>query len=207
MKYLDLYKIAEQWIDTRLEGKNKTVAVPIKHLKNTLKSEINWIEDINFWPIKCEDGDPLAHYELHGNRESRWDDDDAWVVLIPYDESLADDSLYGSERFVWAKELMHIFDTKDGQIDDEAKLKSFLYEIEIPPPPQDRSFAYWAENAALWKALLVLCPKKHRDAQKALYDADKISEYDVAAYFHISNILANNVLSDGYDLAYNRYLK
>ena len=209
MDFKDLYNLSETWIDKRVADGSGSFAVPIKYLKQVLKSDIGWIEDINFWPVKCKEGDPLAHYELHGNRQSRWDDDNAWVVLIAYDQALSEDNENDNERFVWAKELMHIFDTEDGQVKDGILFKSLLYQIEIQPPPEDRTAVYWAENAALWKALLILCPKKHRDEQKQKYEDENsdISAYDVAAFFRIPNGVVRSLFSDAYDTAYSNFIE
>lgn len=206
MEYLDLYKTATDWIESRLKAEKEIVAVPFKYLKDILEKSVAWIEAINVYPIKCEEGDPLGHYELHGNRESRWDDDDAWVVLITYDQDLDDDNTTDNERLVWTKELMHVFDTRDGQISDKDRLQPFLSEIESPPFHDDRSTSYLTENAAAWKALLVLCPKKFRDEQKAKYDAGDITEYDVAAYFRIPYDVVKLLFSLGYDKAHHRFI-
>jgi len=207
MEFKDLYNLSENWIAGRIKAESRTFATPIIYLKEQLIANVSWIEGINFWPVKCQEGDPLAHYELHGNRQSRWDDDDAWVVLIAYDGALSEDNENDNERFVWAKELMHIFDTEDGQVSDDVRFGSLLYQIEIQPPPEERTAVYWAENAALWKALLILCPKKYRDEKKAKYESGDISEYDVAAYFRIPSNIVKNLFSESYDTAYTKFIE
>lgn len=207
MTLLELYKFSESIMEARVTKGEQSVAVPVIDLVEKLKSEITWIEDINTIPVAHKDGDPLGHYELHGNRESRWDEDNAWVVLISYNRHFRDTSNLCHIRYVCSKELMHIFDTKDGQISDTTKFKTLLSEIEFQPPPENRSAAYWAENSAFWKALLVLCPKKFRDDIKVKWESKEYTDFDVALHFRIPEELVGALFSDGYDMAHDTYLK
>lgn len=204
MEYKDLYHASEQWIANRTANNEAVVAVPIAHLKTQVIDAIDWLNGVNFWPVNCHEGDPFGHFELFGDRESRWDDDNAWTARISYDQTLINDD----ERYVWAKEMMHIFDAQDGQVNSEILFKSLLYQIEIEPPTEDRTEVYWADNEARWKAVLILCPKTYRDQQKALFDAPNgnTTIYDVAAYFRIPETIARSTMSQGYDSAYSRYI-
>jgi len=207
MNLEQLYKFSQNIMRERVERKENSVAIPVIDLVEELKTKIKWIEDINIRPVPCREGDPHGHYELHGNRQSRWDDDDAWVVLITYDRVYKDNDNLCYRRYVWSKELMHVFDTTDGQISDGDRFRTLLDEIEYEPPKDTRSEAYWAENSAYWKALLVLCPKVYRDEIKAKWDANELTDYEVALHFRIPEELVKSLFSAAYDLAYNAYLK
>lgn len=191
----------------RTQKGEQSVAVPVIDLVEKLKSKINWIEDINIVPVAQKPQDPLGHYELHGNRQSRWDEDDAWVVLISYNKAFKDSNNLCYMRYVCAKELMHIFDTKDGQISDADKFRTLLSEIEFQPPRENRSEAYWAENSAFWKALLVLCPKRFRDEIKVKWESKEYTDYEVALHFRIPEELVGALFSEGYEQAYKAHLK
>ena len=169
-----------------------TVSSLVDHLKNG----VDWIGDINTYPIECKDGDPFGHYECHGEQESRYEDAESWVVLITYDKTLD----ISERRFVLCKELMHIFDTEDGCVNNYEDYIGFLQEIEMKPI--DRSEKYLSENTAKWMALLTLCPKPQRDAIKARAEAEDLSNYDVALQFRIPETIIPSLYSNFYDRAY-----
>ena len=156
MDFADLYRFAEGTIAARERAGDASVIVAVIDLKKHLINGIDWIEDINFHPIECKKNDPLGHYECHGTQESQYDNPESWVVLITYDSTF--NMCY--RRFVWCKELMHIFDTDDGLVGSADKYKGFIGEIEMKP--MEPSEMYLSENTAKWMALMTLCPKPQR---------------------------------------------
>ena len=96
---------------------------------------------------------------------------------------------------------MHIFDTEEGSVRNEDEYRGFLGEIEMKP--MEPSIKYISENTAKWMALLVLCPKTHRDAVKIMAEEEDISNYDVALKFQIPEQIIPSLFSEYYDNAYN----
>ncbi len=196
MDFPDLYKFSEVTIARRSSSGEETL-VKIIEVKEHLIQHMNWIEDINIYPIECKKGDPLGHYEVHGNQESRWEDSDAWTVLITYDDTL--NQCY--RRFVWCKELMHTFDSPEAFVDNIDKYKGFLEEIELQPLTSTEM--YISENRAKWMALLILCPKSERDNVAGDVKKGNLSHYDVALRYRIPEGIVPSLFSESYNRAYN----
>jgi hypothetical protein len=86
-------------------------------------------------------------------------------------------------RFVYTKELMHVFDTLEEKTDDAAKLDLLIRRFSDPSkgmPPQ-----FWAENKAYWRALMCLCPDDRRKEYLAQINANAISLEVVASALRI----------------------
>lgn len=200
MDYGDLYNLAQDIITKRTEVGKASAIVPVHELKSALIQGVSWLSDINIHAVETKEGDPLGHYECHSEAESRWDEPNAWVVLITYDSKLS----MNEQRFVWCKELMHIFDTEDGCVKTPDEYRGLLTEIELKPI--DPSPQYLSENQAKWKALLILCPKKQRDEMKAKAAAEGLSNYDVSLHFRIPEAIVVSLFSDYYDQYYERFV-
>jgi hypothetical protein len=199
MLFSDLYNFAETYLSEREKAGKKSAIVSIYDLKTHIVENVNWIEDINFWPVDCREGDPLGHYECHGNAESRWEDDDAWIVLISYDEE--PDRLNDCyQRLVWCKEMMHIFDSEPAMVHSDQRYTDLVGEIELRP--LDPSEMYISENRAKWMALIILCPKPFRDRVKVEKEEGALSDYDIALRFRIPEIAVPSLMSDYYDTAF-----
>lgn len=197
MDFADLYRIAEGLISAREEAGKASVIVPVVELKKQLTEGVDWIEHINFHPIECKENDPYGHYECHGTQESRYDDTNSWIVLITYDSRLN----WCNRRFVWCKELMHIFDTVEGSISSADKYRGFGREVEMKP--MEPSEMYLSENTAKWMALLTLCPRSQRDAIKVKAEREDLSNYDVALRFRIPEVIIPSLFSEYYESAFN----
>ncbi len=86
-------------------------------------------------------------------------------------------------RYIFTKELMHVFDTDEEKADTREKFDRQIQRLKDPtadPSPQHR-----AELKAALRALAVLCPEKKRAEYKALLEQDKISWEVVAASLRI----------------------
>ncbi len=200
MNFVDLYNLAQDILSRReAEGKDVLI-VPVADLKDALVERVAWLDGINFYPVDTKDGDPLGHYECYSDTDSRWDEPNSWVVLITYDSKLS----ASEQRFVWCKELMHIFDTENGSTKTEAEYRGLLREIELKPI--EPSEQYLTENQAKWLALLILCPKVQRDKIKAKAAEDGLSDYDVALSFRIPETIVTSLFSDYYDLYHDRFV-
>jgi hypothetical protein len=86
-------------------------------------------------------------------------------------------------RFVYTKELMHVFDADEEKADDAAK---FDLQIEkFKDPSKDLSPQYRAEAKALWRALALLCPERRRLLFQGQLQQGVISPDVVAATLRI----------------------
>lgn len=195
MDFKQLYKFIESNMLKRREA-NKNLVAGVKTLKAEIKSKVKWVQDINFHPIECKEGDPFGHFECHGTQESRWEDPESWVVLITYDRNL---NMCG-RRYVWCKELMHTFDEPDGSVKEESEYRELLEEIELKP--LNPSEKYISENVAKWMALLILCPKIFRDELIDARKNNEISDYEIAFEFRIPENIVKSLFSESYNDAY-----
>ncbi|MEM6858619.1 MAG: hypothetical protein AAF559_12170 [Pseudomonadota bacterium] len=200
MEFKELYNFAQEIISQR-EGDGKISAiVPVSELKRVLKANVLWLDDVNFHPVEPKDGDPLGHYECYSDTDSRWEEPDSWVALISYANHLN----MCERRFVWCKEMMHIFDTVDGCVSTPDEYRGLLREIEMKP--LEPSESYLTENLAKWMALLILCPKEQRDRMKAEHEAGQLSDYDVALAFRIPEVVVSSLFSEYYDTYHARFI-
>lgn len=200
MEFIDLYRFAQDNLTKRVEVGKASTIVSVVELKEQLIASVPWIDAINFYPVETKDGDPLGHYECFSDTDTMWDEPNSWVVLITYDNKLN----MCKRRFVWCKELMHIFDTRDGCVKTEDEYRGLLKEIELKPI--EPTEAYLSENQAKWLALLILCPKIQRDAMKKEAVEKGLTNYDVGLHFRIPEVIVSSLFSDYYDKYYDRFI-
>jgi len=74
-------------------------------------------------------------------------------------------------RMVCTKELMHVFDSEKAQTGSKPKFIQLLNELETAPLEASEMFN--AERAAVWMALLVLCPLRLRNLHVTGDDSDE----------------------------------
>ena len=201
MEFADLYALAQEMIATRIADGKVAAIVPVAELKIALIDRVDWLDDINIHPIDAKDGDPLAHYECYSDTDSKYEEPTSWVVLITYASDLSN----CEKRFVWCKEMMHIFDTEGGCVKTEEQYRGLLSEIELKP--LEPSEAYLSENQAKWLALLILCPKPQRDAMMRRKASEGLTDYDVALHFRIPEAVVPSLFSEYYDRYYARFLE
>ncbi len=65
-------------------------------------------------------------------------------------------------RFVWVKELMHLFDTKLEYVSSKEELERQL--AGLMSPTLDRSPQLYSEGICFWRALAALCPEETRQS-------------------------------------------
>ncbi|MCX7086681.1 MAG: hypothetical protein NTV00_01375 [Methylococcales bacterium] len=70
---------------------------------------------------------------------------------------LARELNYCWERFVYTKELMHLFDTEQEQVNDDEKLIELLNSFEVQTIANSQE-PFKSELNAFWRALCCLCP-------------------------------------------------
>lgn len=197
MEFVELYRFAEKLSQERAaSGKKPLVAFSV--LRDETVNHTDWLTEVNVWRVEAREDDPWGHYECHGEVESPHEWPETWVALISYDAALN----ACHRRFVWTKELMHVFDSDEGLVKSEGDYLGLLNEIELEPL-KERSKAYVSENDAKWMALICLCPKPHRDRYRALVQNGDISQYEMAVDFRIPEALIRFVISEEYDVAYS----
>jgi hypothetical protein len=98
---------------------------------------------------------------------------------------LARDLNYCWERFVFTKELMHLFDNDQEKTDSSEKFNDLLTEFELLQPMEKRSGPFNSDIEAFWKALACLCPEKNRLEYVATIDKGHLDHYGVALQLRI----------------------
>jgi hypothetical protein len=76
---------------------------------------------------------------------------------------LARELNYCWQRFVYTKELMHIFDTPQECVNSAESLGNLLSSFEVPSA-LNHNEPYKSEAIAVWRALCCLCPEKNRQS-------------------------------------------
>jgi hypothetical protein len=99
-------------------------------------------------------------------------------------------------RFVYTKELMHVFDTDEEKADTADKFSAQAEKFSDPEVAL--SPAYRAEVKAFWRALAVLCQEtRRREYQQALIDG-RISLEVVATALQIPSQYARNMFREDF---------
>jgi len=98
---------------------------------------------------------------------------------------LARDQNYCWERFVYTKELMHLFDNDDEPTDSAEKFEKLLTDLEAPTATEPPSKQLISERKGLWMALSCLCPEANRIEFQSLLDKGHIDFYGIALQLRI----------------------
>ncbi|HET7255610.1 MAG TPA: hypothetical protein VFJ46_17775 [Xanthobacteraceae bacterium] len=122
-----------------------------------------------------------------------------WVTEIRYHKELD----LPLRRFVCCKELMHAFDTPEERTDSAKKFEQLLDEIETPLPNELASPMFQSESRTKWMAALTLCPGPVRDRFLPLWEADELSDYEVALELQIPEPLIKTIMSDRYERVFD----
>jgi hypothetical protein len=89
------------------------------------------------------------------------------------------------DRFVYTKELMHVFDTSSETVNSSDKLTALLNSFEIPPTIINNNAPYRSEIIAFWRALSCLCPETSRQEILASFNKGHIDHYGIALKLRI----------------------
>jgi len=101
------------------------------------------------------------------------------------------------ERFVFVKELMHLFDSQDGHTQTSEQFEHLLGEFSSLEVGES---AQWQSDArAVWRALALFCTEDNRKVFAAQRRAVMISDYDIALRlkipeFHVPKLMSTNYL-------------
>ena len=105
------------------------------------------------------------------------------------------------DRFVYVKEMMHLFDPPDEATDSGDKFDMVLSELTAG---QGASVQMRAEVNCFWRALSALCPEKTRLQFKEQIVSNQITSYDVALQLKIPELYVPHLFTKQYEdkLAY-----
>lgn len=101
------------------------------------------------------------------------------------------------DRFVYTKELMHLYSTGNQCADSGDKFETLLSELSSHPASLSEPFA--DELECFWRALAIICPEVRRQEFKRKLDANEISEYDVALQLKIPQIYVSRLFWSRFD--------
>lgn len=190
MKFSELCDFSAREMGKR-RNESSPVFITAFEVKHHLILRMHWLKDIRFWPIEVRENDPFGHIEF---------DRVTGIADVFYDRNL--NTCY--RRWVWFKEMMHLFDTLEELVSDGEKFNRLLVEIAVDP--LEPSAPLLSERNAKWKALLVLCPRFFREEAKAEIESGAAADFDIASRFMIPEPLVPSLISDAYDVAYETFL-
>lgn len=109
---------------------------------------------------------------------------------------LARDQNYCWERFVYTKELMHLFDSNDEPTNSGEKLERLLCDLEVPSAELSKQTL--SDIKGFWMALACLCPENNRVEFEKLRAKGHIDDYGVALQLRIPEQYVRSLLSPRY---------
>jgi hypothetical protein len=110
-------------------------------------------------------------------------------------------------RFVFVKELMHLFDSDEEKVNTPEGFDVLLDEFSGSSSPSEKTDAYISELKAFWMALGCFCPEHMRKAYKEQLDKGHIDDYGIALQLKIPQQHVKKLVSDRYDLIIKNMLE
>jgi len=104
---------------------------------------------------------------------------------------------YCWERFVFTKELMHLFDLDDEKTSNTLELETLLSNFEIPDTNGSKQFK--SDIKGLWMALACLCPESERLKFKDGIEKGHIDYYGIALQIKIPEKYVKYYFTDAYE--------
>jgi hypothetical protein len=191
MIFIDLYRYAET-----LEYDY----VPFDALSNEVVTKHERVGSLELYPCDLNENFSLGHTILIPGVLSQ-DGQMLAAVQIRYARGMQD---YAEKRFVWTKELMHVFDSQEAAVDTPEKLLTLLLELESRPMHVDASAMLVSEDDAEWMAVLVLCPLRLRNRYKRDMDEGRATLAQIAESLQIPEWVARDAMSPYYETAIRR---
>lgn len=103
------------------------------------------------------------------------------------------------ERFVYVKELTHLFDEANMRTGSASQLDVLLGEFASLGAIDARSPQLVSEARAVWRALALFCSEEQRQAFARERDAVKIDDYGIALRLKIPKIHVPKLFSENYE--------
>jgi len=110
------------------------------------------------------------------------------------------------ERFVFIKELMHVYDKSISKTDTSEKLDRQLAELANLSSTEEMSPQMQDEVRAVWMALGISCPEEKRVYYKNKLESGALTEGAVAKEILIPAAYIRHLVSDLYDQEIHRIL-
>jgi len=129
------------------------------------------------------------------NEKSRWVQQFGSNVIV-----LARDLNYCWERFVYTKELMHLFDEEDELTrthDHFERLLTSFGPIVVNDPGEITKQSR-AEDKAFFRTLSVLCPEKYRLDYQDQFTKKRLDHYAIALQLRIPELYVPFLISHSY---------
>ncbi|MCB1782526.1 MAG: hypothetical protein KDI13_00885 [Alphaproteobacteria bacterium] len=109
------------------------------------------------------------------------------------------------ERFVWVKELMHVFDDPKEATDTGENFERVLNELQ--PGAMERSLQTMSEIRSFWMALAALCPESARIQFEKDRSAGHVNDYGIALKLRIPKQYVPLLFGDRFINIRNQLLK
>jgi len=162
--YKELYKYCQE-----LKPKVSTKAIKIKALEITKAADVKTVKD-------SLDSQKLRGYFLSAsNKESSLVRSYGCNVVV-----LARDMNECWDRFIFTKELMHLFDEQSEATSSHEQFKALLNEFEALDPSKENSPQFESDIHGFWMALACLCPEKSRQEFVDQFNKGHIDHYGIA---------------------------
>lgn len=101
------------------------------------------------------------------------------------------------QRFIYTKELMHLFDSDEDSTGDEQDFEKLLYDLSTPFP-QEISRQTKSDYNGFWMALACLCPEKTRLEMQDKRNKNQVTDYDIAVSLKIPELYVQRLFEDRY---------
>lgn len=100
------------------------------------------------------------------------------------------------ERFIYVKELMHLFDNREEATDSGDSFEILLNELQAGATIQTKQFQ--SELKCFWLALSALCPEEIRKEFKNSKEKGLVDDYGIATTLKIPQQYIPHLLSNRY---------
>ncbi|MBI4182569.1 MAG: hypothetical protein HY521_01070 [Proteobacteria bacterium] len=102
------------------------------------------------------------------------------------------------ERFIFVKEMMHLFDDSSEATDTGAAFERLLTEMVSLGSPEPRSAQLKSEVKCFWMALGVLCPENSRQQFKKDRESNLIDDYEISLRLRIPEQYVQHLFRSDY---------
>lgn len=102
-------------------------------------------------------------------------------------------------RFVWCKDLMHVFDNDDAFVNTPERMLTLLEELETRPITGNASAMLKSEDEAEWMAIVVLCPLRLRILYEGKLKSGEMTIAEISDALRIPESAARSAMGDQYE--------
>lgn len=188
MPFADLYDAVQ-----RIEGRVSTITLTTLAIEH---SQINGVTQV--WSNQF-DQQILRGCYIEGPGEWRCVEipENEALILLSRDMCTAKPLGKHWRRFIYTKELMHVFDTAEEKADSEERFDVQMQKFADPTNEMNPQFR--AEAKAFWRAFMALCPEATRKEMKAKLDAEDVPLDYVAAALHLPVAYVHHLFQDNFE--------